>query len=144
MAQHPRNLARTVTLLALITASASLTTTSALAAGSRPKAPKPVTVVATSACVNYRWVVTVAVTSSTDRVVDAYDTSDQYTNRRLVAGAALKANVAYTFSVSPGSSAQKEEIGIFAAGSGGWAGSSDPLASKVVFDPIQSNPYATC
>jgi hypothetical protein len=113
-------------------------------------ATRPVTLTASSACVYGQWTVTVTVKSTRARVVDLYDSSD-YGNRLIVdvagvaqRGVKLVAGKVYRFVYRPGASAQYAEIGVFPVGSGGWDGWADPLAWKLVVDPIQTNPHATC
>lgn len=104
---------------------------------------RPVTLTASSACVQGTWQATVTVTSTRDRTVDVWDSSD-YGNRELAAAVALRAGVAWRLVYRVGASAQYAEIGVFPVGSGGWDGWADPLAWKLVRDPIQTNPYAGC
>jgi hypothetical protein len=111
---------------------------------------RPVSLTASSACVQYQWTVTITVSSTTRRLVDLYDSSD-YGNRIITdlrgvkqAAVTLRTNVKYTIAYHPGASAQYAEIGVFPAGSGGWDGSADPLAETTVRDPIQTDPRATC
>jgi hypothetical protein len=113
-------------------------------------ATRPVTITASSACVQYQWTVTINVTSSAARVVDLYGSSD-YGNRPIMdlngveqLQVTLQADIKYEVVTHPGASAQYVEIGVFPAGSGGWDGSRDPFTAKTVRDPIQTNPYATC
>lgn len=106
-------------------------------------ATRPVTLTAASACVQGHWTVTVSVTATRDRTVDVWDSSD-YGNRELASAVPLRAGVAWRLVYRPGASAQYAEIGVFPAGSGGWDGWADPLAWKVVRDPIQTNPAAGC
>ncbi|SRR6266403_3092783 len=120
----------------------------ALLPGFTPKASaatrvRPVTVSGVSQCVNYKWVIYLTVKSTTNRVVNVYETNDQYTNNEVADALSLTANTPAQVTVNVSASAQKEELGVFSQGSLGWD-YTDPLASIMFFDPIQTNPYSTC
>lgn len=111
---------------------------------------RPVTLTASSACLQYQWTVTLVAKSTTTKTVDLYYTSD-YGNRLVLdladvpqSSITLAPNVAVTIRTHPGASAQYAEYGVFPAGSGGWDGGSDPNAVAFARDPVQTNPYATC
>jgi hypothetical protein len=112
-------------------------------------ATRPVTLdILTSGCNGPNWQVTFRVTTSRPRTVDLYDDSD-YGPRliRDTAGvyqSAVAVNGSITVTYQPGSMAQYVQIGAFPAGSGGWDGRSDPLASRSAHDPAQTNLHAGC
>lgn len=139
---------RACVLLALLAALLAVTTLASPAQAATYA--RPVTLTATSACLQYQWTVTVTVTSTRARTVDLWDSSDYGVHPItgltgvVQLGVALQAGVAYRVLYHPGASAQYAEIGAFPPGSGGWDGSADPLAWKTVYDPIRTDPHSTC
>lgn len=105
--------------------------------------PKPVTITGTSACPNSRWTITLDVKSAAARTADIYDNNDQFTNQLIASNVSFASNVSQRFVYQPGVFAQKDEVGVFPAGKGGWD-HVDPIATARFLDPIQSNPYAGC
>jgi hypothetical protein len=108
------------------------------AAGAATPRPKPVTVAAQSSCEGYIWVITATVTSTTDRVVDVVTDNDY--GLQIAGTLRLTHNVVSSLQFQPGSYGQMTRILITPTG----RPDADPLASTVVFDPIQLSPAALC
>jgi len=101
---------------------------------------RPVTLTITSStCVDARWVLTLAATSTTTRTVDYSDDTD-YGVRIIERSIVLQPNTTYTIQYEPGGSVQNLHGGLFQAGSGGWDGESDPLATIFTYAPHIANP----
>src|SRR5258706_6335870 len=102
---------------------------------------RPVTLsIVSSTCVNYKWVLTLAATSTTAKTVDYYDDSD-YGIRDIQLSIVLQPNIKYEFEYEPGSSVQDLHGGLFPAGYGGWD-KVDPLATIVTYAPHIAYPDA--